>query len=360
MKNEIEIITQLVPEKDRKTKPNPETLAFGTEFTDHMFIQKYQEGKGWLEPKIVKLEDFKIHPAALVLHYGQEIFEGLKAFKQPDGKITMFRPDQNIKRFNESAKQMCMPEVNPDVFLEGLVKLLKIEEAWVPELPGTALYIRPTMIATEPILGVRTSSSYYFYIILSPVGPYFKTGFQTTKIYVETEHVRAVRGGVGEAKTGGNYAASLLAGKKAKAKGYAQVMWLDALERKYVEEVGAMNMMFVIDNTVVTPPLTGSILHGITRESVIKLCKDLDINVEERRLSIDEITQGIVNGKTTEAFGTGTAASITPVGEICYKNKNYVINDNKIGPITQKLYDTIIGIQRGTIKDKFNWTLIIE
>lgn len=360
MKNEIKILTQLVPDNERKTKPNPKDLSFGTEFTDHMFIQEYRVEKGWLEPKIVKLEDFKLHPAALVLHYGQEIFEGLKAFKQPDGKITMFRPDQNIKRFNESAKQMCMPEVDPDVFLEGLVKLIQIEKDWVPNLPGTALYIRPTMIATEPVLGVRTSSSYYFYIILSPVGPYFKTGFKPTKIYVETEHVRAVNGGVGEAKTGGNYAASLLAGKKAIAKGYAQVLWLDAIERKYVEEVGAMNMMFVIDGTVVTPPLTGSILHGITRESVITLCEQLNIKFEERKVSIDELVEGIENGKTTEAFGTGTAASITPVGEIYYEDTNHIINDNKVGPITQKLYDKIIGIQRGTEEDKNNWTFVIE
>jgi branched-chain amino acid aminotransferase len=356
----LDIRLELVPESERKPKiTDPSKLGFGLNFTDHMFIQEYKDGS-WQQPVIKRLDNFSLHPAAVVFHYAQEIFEGMKCFKQVDGKLSLFRPERNAERFNKSARRMCMPEVDEKFFIEVLVKLIQVEKEWVPSAPGTTLYIRPTMIATESVLGVRVSQNYYYYVILSPVGPFFKTGFKPVKIYVATEFIRASPGGTGEAKTGGNYAASLLAGQIAQDKGYAQVLWLDAKERRYVEEVGAMNMWFVLDDTIYTAPLHGTVLQGVTRDSVLQLSKDLGFKVVEKSLAIDEVIEGIKSGKLVEAFGSGTAASITPVGELYYKDEASTINNGEVGPITQQLYDTIVGIQRGEKEDNYGWNMIIH
>lgn len=348
----IEIV--LCPEDKKKPKPKDEELGFGKYFTDHMFIQEYSNG-AWQQPKIVPYQNICLEPSALVFHYGQEIFEGMKAYPHPDGSIYLFRPEKNAQRFNLSAKRMCMPEVDEKLFIEAIAELVKVDKEWVPKSQGTSLYIRPTMIATEPALGVHPSSQYLFYVILSPVGPYFKEGFKPVKIYVATQHVRATPGGTGEAKTGGNYAATLYETKIAKEKGYSQVLWLDALERRFVEEVGAMNIMFVIDGEIYTPPLDGTILHGNTRDAVIKLATDLGYKVHEEPIDVNILVDQIEQGRCTEAFGTGTAASITPVGELFYQEKSYIINNFEVGPITKHLYEELIGIQMGTKPDKYGW-----
>jgi branched-chain amino acid aminotransferase len=290
-----------------------------------------------------------------VFHYAQEIFEGLKAYKWSDGSIALFRPEMNARRFNHSADRLCMPEVPEELFLSGVAELVKIESDWIPTSPGTSLYIRPTMIAVEPVLGVKPSDHFYFYVILSPVGAYYAGGFNPVKIMVEDKYVRAVVGGTGEAKTGGNYASSLKAGLEAKKKGFDQVLWLDGLERKYIEEVGAMNMFFAYGDRVVTAPLEGSILNGVTRDSVIRLAAKLGVTVEERKIDIDTIMADIRSGKITEAFGSGTAAVITPVGGLCYKDQTRTIGSGGVGNLTQKFYDTLTGIQTGLITDEFGW-----
>ena len=279
-----------------------------------MLTCHYRDGEGWGEVKIEPYHDFALDPAARFLHYSQEIFEGLKAYPSEDGRILLFRPGQNARRMQRSAERMCMPPFPEEAFLEGLAALVVAEKRWIPRAPETTLYIRPTMIGHEPALGVHHSSMYIFYIILSPVGAYFKEGFKPVRLYVEETYVRAVQGGVGEVKTGGNYAATLLAGAKAEAKGFSQVLWLDAKERKYVEEVGAMNMFFVFGEKLVTPALSGSILPGITRDSVIQLARGFGWQVEERAISIDEVMAGLADGSLTESFGTGTACVIAPVG----------------------------------------------
>jgi branched-chain amino acid aminotransferase len=352
---ELKITTK--PENERGKLPEDEsTLGFGKTFTDHMFIMWYNEEKQWHNAEIKPYSNIILDPAASSLHYGQAIFEGFKAYRRKDG-IYLFRPDKNMERLNESAERMVMKQVDSSFVIESLKELLTIEQNWVPHSKGTALYIRPTYIATEPFLGVHPSSEFVFYIILSAVGAYFETGFAPVKIKVEDKYIRASIGGVGAAKTSGNYAASLLAAEEAMKIGYSQVLWLDAQEMKYVEEVGTMNQFFVIDGTVITSPLTGTILPGVTRDSVIQICKSEGIPIEERKLSIEEVIKAIDNGKMDEAFGSGTAAVITPVGLISYKGKDYTINDFKIGELTQKLYDTITGIQWGTIEDKFGWTM---
>lgn len=344
-----------IPENERGKLPEDEsTLGFGKIFTDHMFIMYYNEGKGWYDAEIKKYEPLVLDPAACVLHYGQAIFEGMKAYRTEDG-INLFRPEKNSERLQMSADRMVMARFDPDFVLDALKELITIEKHWVPHSEGTSLYIRPTYIASEPFLGVHPSGQYILYIILCPVGAYYATGFNPVKIKVEDKYIRAADGGVGQAKTCGNYAASLFATKEAEKEGYAQVLWLDAKERKYVEEVGTMNMFFVIDGVVITSPLTGTILPGITRDSVIQLCKSEGIKVEERNLAIDEVITAFENGKLDEAFGSGTAAVITPVGLLGYKGKDYTINDFKVGKLTQKLYDTITGIQWGKIEDKFGW-----
>src|SRR6056297_3607718 len=331
-----------------KEKPkSDDELGFGNIFTDHMFIMEYDKSKGgWQQGEIKPFAPLELSPAACGLHYGQLIFEGLKCYHTEDG-LQMFRPDMNFKRMNRSAERMCMPEIDVEYVMNALKELLKIEKGWVPKTKGTALYIRPTMIATEPFLGVHPSEQYYFFIILCPVGAYYASGFNPVKIKVEDEFVRASVGGVGSAKTAGNYAASLKSAEKAKEEGYTQVLWLDAQERKYVEEVGTMNIMFKIDGKIITSPLTGSILPGVTRDSVLKILKKKEIEVEEKKLSIDELIEAAKNGGLEEAFGTGTAAVITPVGSISYKGESYEINDFEVGDLTQELYDELTGIQYG-------------
>ncbi len=349
---ELKIIHATSP----KQKPQDESkLGFGDIFSDHMFVMKYKEEKGWYDPCIKPYEDIVLDPAAMVLHYAQAIFEGLKAYRREDGGINLFRPWENFKRFNRSARRMCMPEIDEQFVMECMKKLILIDKDWVPKNKGTSLYIRPFMFATEPHLGVRPSKSYLFLIITGPVGAYYKEGMNPVKIYVEDQYVRAAPGGTGDVKTGGNYAASLFSSEMAKKKGFTQVLWLDAIEHKYVEEVGTMNVFFVIEDELVTSPLTGSILPGITRDSVIHIAKDWGIKVAERRISIDEVIESAQNGKLKEAFGTGTAAVISPIGQINYKDKSYSINNGKMGTLSKRLYDEIVGIQYGYKKDPYGW-----
>ena len=339
-----------------KAKPQDESkLGFGKLFTDHMFLMDYYAGEGWVDPRIVPYGDFAMDPASMVFHYGQAIFEGTKCYRRADGGLQLFRPEANMARMSRSAARMCMPALDEETALEGLKKLLEVEAEWVPHQEGTSLYIRPTMIAMDPQLGVHAAKHYLFFIILSPVGSYYKDGLKPVGIYVEDEYVRAVRGGTGFTKCAGNYAASILAGDIAEKKGYSQVLWLDGVEQKYIEEVGAMNMMFAYGNKIVTPALNGSILPGITRDSIITLAKQLGYEVEEGRLAIADIFADAKSGKLTEAFGTGTAAVISPVGELCWKDEKLTIGGGQIGPVAQKLYDTLTGIQWGRLADENNW-----
>lgn len=335
------------------------TLGFGRIFTDHMFTMDYEEGKGWHNAQITPYHNFELDPATVVFHYGQEVFEGLKAYKDENGQVRLFRPEKNFARLNDSCERLCMAKINEQDVLEALIKLLEIDQDWIPTSLGTSLYIRPFIIATDVHLGVSASLKYTFAIILSPSGPYYKNGLAPVGIYVEDEYVRAAPGGTGAAKAGGNYAASILAGYKAKEKGYSQVLWLDP-SKEYVEEVGAMNIFFVIDGKLVTPSLTGSILPGITRDSVITLAKSLGIEVEERRIAIKEIADAHKNGTLNECFGTGTAAVISPVGELCFKGEKMVINDNKMGDIAQLLYSKLTDIQYKGEGDSFGWSMSLD
>ena len=345
-----------ITEKEQKgTRPDDASLGFGTIFTDHMFNMDYNPEKGWHDPRIEPLHDLTLSPATMTLHYGQAIFEGLKAYKTADGEIQLFRAQENFKRFNRSAKGLCIPELDVDFAMESLKALLKVESHWIPESPGTSLYIRPTIIATDPFLGVRASHTYRYFIILSPVGAYYTGGFNPVKIWITTEHVRAVRGGIGEYKTAANYAASLYAGEQAKKEGYAQVLWLDGVERKYIEEVGAMNIFFVIGDELVTPSLNGSILPGITRDSVIQLGKKWGMKVSERKISIDEIVSAHKDGSLNEVFGSGTAAVISPVGEIRYGDDIMAIGEGKPGELAVKFNNAITDIQYGKAEDTEKW-----
>ena len=348
-------ITQIDPGQ-LKPKPTDESrLGFGDIFTDHMFMMNYETGKGWFNARIKPYENISIDPAAMAIHYGQEIFEGLKAYSTRDGGISLFRARDNFERFNRSAKRVCMAEVDIDLAMDGMKQLILLDREWVPKSQGTSLYIRPTMLATEPHLGVRPADTYLFFIIIGPVGAYYKEGLNPVKIYVEDFYVRAAKGGTGEAKTAGNYAASLLAAEKAKEKGFTQVLWLDAAERRYVEEVGTMNIFFVIEDEVVTAPLTGSILPGVTRDSVIKIARNWGIKVSERSISIDEVVEASKDGRLKEAFGTGTAAVISPIGQITYKGADYIVADGKMGDLSQRLYDEIVNIQYGDKSDPYGW-----
>lgn len=339
-----------------KQKPADETkLGFGKIFTDYMFIMDYKTGEGWHDARIVPYGNLSLSPAALCLHYGQEVFEGMKAYRRADGGIQLFRPEENFKRLNSSNQRLVIPELPVEMAMEGLMELLKIEKDWVPSTEGAALYIRPFIIAVDPFLGVRPGDEYMFIIILSPSGAYYASGLDPVKIYVESKYVRAVRGGMGYTKTGGNYAASLIGQDEAHKVGYSQVLWLDGVEQKYIEEVGAMNIFFVVDGEVITPALQGSILPGITRKSVIELCKSWGMKVTERRISIAEIAEAYDAGKLDEVFGTGTAAVISPVGHLKYGDKVMEINGNKIGAVSQKIYDTMTGMQWGKIADQFGW-----
>lgn len=342
--------------KQRKQKPDFNNLGFGKYFTDHMLVWEYDKDKGgWQEQRIIPYDSFTLDPACCSLHYGQGIFEGLKAYKDGDGNVTMFRPRDNFLRMNRSAERLCMATFDVEEALNGLTELIKLEKEWIPTAEGTSLYIRPFMFGTEAFLGVHPSKKYMFTIILSPVGSYYAHGLQPTRLIVEDHYTRASQGGTGEAKCMGNYACSLLAGEEAKKKGYDQVLWLDGEEKKYVTEVGAMNMAFVIDGKVVTPMLDGSILRGITRDSAIKVLRANGYEVEERKVGIDEIVRASHEGRLNEAFGTGTAAVISPVGEICYKGEHIIINDGKMGKITEWLYDRITGIQKSKYPDDFGW-----
>ena len=347
--------------KNPKQIPGPENpLTFGTIFTDHMFVMDYEEGKGWIDPRIVPYGPFSLDPSCMVFHYGQEMFEGLKAYKAKDGRTLLFRPDKNLERANNSNKRLCIPQLNKEDFLQALNDLVKVEEKWIPTKPGTSLYIRPFVIATDPFLGVRPSHKYIFCIILSPVGAYYPEGLNPVKIWIEDDYVRAVRGGIGEAKTGGNYVASMAAQVKAHDEGYSQVLWLDGVERKYIEEVGAMNIFFKINGTVVTPKLNGSILPGITRNSCIELCKSWGIPVEERKVSVDELVEAADKGTLEEVWGSGTAAVISPVGHLRYESKVFQIGDGGIGKLSQKLYDTVTGIQLGEIEGPAGWSVEVK
>jgi len=344
-----------------KKKPADESkLGFGDILSDHMFLMDYESGKGWQNPRIEPYHQISIDPAAMGIHYGQEIFEGLKAYRGTDGHILLFRAEENFKRMNRSAQRLCMPDVDIDLVMEGLKKLILLDQDWVPGLRGTSLYVRPTVLATEPHLGVRPSKTYLFFIIIGPVGAYFKEGLSPVKIYVEDVYVRAAVGGVGDAKTAGNYAASLLAAEKAKEKGFTQVLWLDAAERKYIEEVGTMNIFFAIDDELITAPLDGSILPGITRDSVIQIVRDWGIKMSERSLSIDDVIGAAENGRLKEAFGTGTAAVISPVGKITYKGKDHVVAGGNMGDLSQRLYDEIVGLQYGEKADTHGWVQRID
>ncbi len=343
-----------------KEKPAPDTLGFGKIFTDHMFIMDYSEGQGWHDARIVPFAPLSIHPASTVLHYGSEIFEGLKAYRRADGKVQMFRPIENIRRMNNSAERMCLPQIPEDMALEALTEFVKTEQDWTPSAPGTSLYLRPFMFGNDETLGVHAVHNATYIIIASPVGSYYKEGINPVKIMIETEDVRAVRGGTGEAKCGGNYAASNRAGKRAEEKGYSQVLWLDGVHRKYIEEVGAMNVMFKIAGEIVTPALSGSILPGITRKSIIEVLKGKGYTVSERLLSIDELTAAMADGTLEEAWGCGTAAVVSPIGELAYEGEKYPVNGGQIGEVTQMLYDTLTGIQWGKVEDTYGWTVQLD
>ncbi len=338
-----------------KEKPESSTLGFGKFFTDHMFVMDYSREKGWYDARIVPFGPFEIHPASTVLHYGSEIFEGLKAYRRADGKVQMFRPIENIRRMNSSAERLCLPRIDEDMAMEILKTFVKCEEEWTPSAPGTSLYLRPFMYGNDETLGVHAVHNARFMIIASPVGSYYKEGINPVKIMIEDQDVRAVRGGTGYAKCGGNYAASNRAGERAEQKGYSQVLWLDGVERKYIEEVGAMNVMFKINGEIITPALTGSILPGITRKSCIEVLKREGYTVTERLLSIDELEKAMADGTLEEAWGCGTAAVVSPIGELSYKGEIFTVNEGKIGDVTQKLYDTLTGIQWGKIEDNFGW-----
>ena len=343
-----------------KPKPINETdLGFGDIFTDHMFLMEYEQTKGWFNARIIPDSYLKISPAAMGIHYGQNIFEGLKAYYGKDGGIYLFRARDNFKRLNRSAVRLCMPEVDVELVLNGMKKLILMDREWIPRSTDTCLYIRPTMLATEPHLGVRAANQYLFFIILLPVGTYTgknEKGISPINIYVEDNYIRAAVGGTGEIKAAGNYAAGVLAAEEAKKKGFAQVLWLDAAKRKYVEEVGTMNLFFVMENEVVTAPLTGSILPGITRDSVIHRMRDWGLTVSERPIAIDEVISGAQNGRLKEAFGTGTAVVITPVRQLTYKGESYVLADGKIGKQCRRLYKEILAIQHGEARDPHGWT----
>ena len=338
-----------------KPKPDDSTLGFGTIFTDHMFNMDYEPEQGWHNPRIEPYGPLSMDPSTMVLHYGQGVFEGLKAYRTTDGATQLFRPQENMKRLNNSCRMLCIPAFDEAFMLEALKALLRVERDWVPAAPETSLYIRPTILAMDPFLGVRASHTYRFFIILSPVGAYYAEGFNPIKIMVTKEHVRAVRGGVGEAKTLGNYAASLLAGDKAQQAGYTQVLWLDGVEQKYIEEVGSMNIFFVIDDELITPALNGSILPGITRDSVLALAESWGMRVSEQQITIDDVIRAHAAGGLKEIFGSGTAAVISPVGELCFGEQTLQVGDGRVGAISQKLFDAITAVQYGKSDDPMGW-----
>ena len=341
-----------------KERPQDESkLGFGKIFTDHMFVMDYDPEQGWHDPQVVPYGPFVLDPGTTVFHYSQEIFEGMKCYRRADGGLQLFRPRDNFARMNRSADRLCMPHVEIEQAMAGLMELLKADTAWVPSTPGTSLYIRPTMIATDVMLGVHASRTYRFFIICSPSGAYYENGLAPVGIYVESELVRAVRGGVGFTKTGGNYAASMLAGDLAEKKGYSQVLWLDGRENKYIEEVGSMNMFFKFKDALVTPPLNGSILGGITRDSILQLARKMGVPTEERRITVQDVFDAYDRGELEEAFGTGTAAVVSPVGRLMWEGREIEIAGGQIGALTQRFYDELTGIQYGTAPDPMGWVV---
>ena len=340
-----------------KPKPKDAELGFGQIFTDHMFLADFQEEKGWYDPRVEPYGPLALDPAAAVLHYAQSIFDGLKAFRGVDGTVRLFRPQKHVERMTNSAKRLCIPPLDQGLALESIVTLVGLEREWVPRTIGTSLYIRPTIVASEPFLGVRPAKSYVYFIILSPVGAYYPEGMAPVKILAVDNYVRAVEGGMGGAKTAGNYAASLYAGEEAKHAGFTQVLWLDGVHRKYIDEVGTMNIMVKIDDEIITPPLAGTILPGVTRDSALALMRRWGLPVSERQVSIDEVVQAYKRGALEEVWGTGTAAVISPVGELAYKGERMIINGGRIGALTQRLYDAIVAIQYGRAPDPDGWTV---
>jgi branched-chain amino acid aminotransferase len=343
----------------KKEKPKDKDLTFGTDFTDHMFLVDFEDEKGWYDPRIEPYGPLALDPATAVLHYGQGLFEGLKAFRGKDGKIRLFRPDKHVARLNRTAEKMCIPPIDPELVMKSFTALVDVDRDWVPSLVGTSLYIRPTIIASEPFLGVRPAKKYLYFVILSPVGAYYPEGMAPVKIKVIDTYVRAVVGGLGEAKTSANYAASLHAAEDAKHEGFTQVLWLDGVHRKYIEEVGTMNIMMKIGDEIITPPLAGTILAGVTRDSVLALLREWKLRVSERAISIDELVEAAHKGTLQEVWATGTAAVISPVGELSYKGRRLVVNDGRIGDLAQKLYDTIVAIQYGAAADPHGWTVTV-
>lgn len=357
----MELNKQLLPPDQRKPKPTDENaLGFGRIMSDHMLMIDYKAGKGWHDARIVPYGPLSLEPSALVLHYGQEVFEGLKAYWGAGGDLHLFRPQANVERMLESCRRLCIPEFPRDLVLEAIIDLVRVEQDWIPRAPGTSLYIRPTIIATEACLGVKVSSEYLFFVIVGPVGAYYPEGFAPTKIYVEEEYIRAAPGGLGQVKTSANYAASLLAAEEAHKAGYTQVLWLDACDKKTIEEVGTSNAFFVINDEIITAPLGGSILPGITRDSVIQLARSWGLKMEERRITIDQVLAAQREGALKEAFATGTAAVISPVGTMAYQGTEHQVGDGQVGELSRRLYDEIVGIQLGQRPDPFNWVVKVD
>jgi len=340
-----------------KPRPRDSELGFGTVFTDHMFLMDYQEGKGWYDPRVEPYGPLHLEPATAVFHYAQALFEGLKAFRGHDGRVRLFRPHKHVERINATARRLCIPPLDPELVLRSWTTLVDVDRDWVPSSVGTALYIRPAVIAVDPYLGVRPSKTYLYFVILSPVGAYYPEGMNPVRIKVVDTYVRAVPGGLGEAKTGANYAASLLAAEEARREGFTQVLWLDGVHRRYVEEVGTMNIMLRIGDEVVTPPLTGTILPGVTRDAALTLLRAWGVPVAERPIAIDEVREAARAGTLREVWGTGTAAVISPVGELAYRGERIVVNEGRIGELTRRLYDAIVAIQYGTAPDPYRWTV---
>lgn len=352
---EIRIETTTAPAQ----KPDSSKLGFGRYFTDHMFIMDYSPDKGWHDARIVPFQNLSLHPAATVFHYGAEVFEGMKAYRRADGQVQLFRPMENVKRLNSSAERLCLPELNEQDALEAIMKFVEVEQDWVPSNPGTSLYLRPFLFGSDEQLGLHTIQNAMFIIIASPVGSYYAAGINPVRIMIETEDVRAVKGGTGYTKCGGNYAASNRAAARAEQKGYSQVLWLDGIHRKYIEEVGAMNVMFLIDDEIVTPELSGSILPGITRKSCLDVLRAEGYKVSERKISVDELVEAMKNGTLKEAWGCGTAAVVSPIGELAFGDMKYTVNNFEIGQVTQHLYNTLTGIQWGKTPDTYGWTVEI-
>ncbi len=348
---------KFTPAATLKEKPDSSKLVFGKAMTDHMLIIDYDEGQGWHDARIIPYGPLQIDPAAKVLHYAEEIFEGLKAYRTADGSIQLFRIRDNIDRMNKSADRLCMPQIPEELAVSAIKKLVETEQDWVPHEKDTSLYIRPFMIGLDAALGVHSSHHVQFIVVVCPVGAYYPEGLNPVKIYIEDEDVRAVKGGTGMAKTGGNYAASLRAGNRAEERGYSQVLWLDGVHRKYIEEVGAMNVMFKVSGKILTPDLNGSVLDGITRRSCIQLLKDWGYEVEERRITAEELFEAAEKGTLEEAWGTGTAAVVSPIGELAMGDKKVTVSGGKIGEITQKLYDELTGIQWGRVADPHDWIM---